>query len=241
MLLQGIKKECRNGLYLSPLVRMSHDRLGLLLLWLIVAVYSDSGEVYKDENNILVLDDSNFEEVLGLHPLLLVKFYAPWCGHCKKLAVEFNAAANLLNEGTQNPLLAKVDATVELKLSDRYGIEGYPRLKLFQYGRVSDYTGKRTSKEIATYMKDTKRKSSCRSLDYKKPIESLTSHINATGSDEDVNVFGFFDDPSCKSLECIAFQKVAPAHREIPCGIMQLAKDSIPSLRLSCAHLRVHG
>ncbi len=43
---------------------------------------------------MIVLDSSNFEEqVFGSKDIWLVEFYAPWCGHCKKLEPEWNEAA----------------------------------------------------------------------------------------------------------------------------------------------------
>lgn len=44
---------------------------------------------YKDEEGILILTDDNFDKAFNTFNYLFVKFYAPWCGHCKQLAPEF--------------------------------------------------------------------------------------------------------------------------------------------------------
>lgn len=66
------------------------------------------------------------------------------CGHCKKLEPEYaDAAKKLKEEGIH---LAKVDATVEEDLGKRFGISGYPTLKLFRKGQmIEDYRGARTA------------------------------------------------------------------------------------------------
>lgn len=98
-----------------------------------------------------VLTDSNFDGYIAENDLVLVEFYAPWCGHCKKLDPEYNAASKTL-DGTEAKL-AKVDATVEKALGSRFKIEGFPTIKIFRSGVPSPYEGGRTAKDIVGYMK----------------------------------------------------------------------------------------
>ncbi len=84
------------------------------------------------DKDVVVLDGSNFDElVLGSRDIWLVEFYAPWCGHCKKLEPEWNEAASKLRGQVK---MGKVDATVETALASRFGVRGYPTIKVFDYG-----------------------------------------------------------------------------------------------------------
>jgi protein disulfide-isomerase A1 len=68
--------------------------------------------------------------------------FAPWCGHCKALAPEYEEAATTLKE--KNIPLAKVDCTEEADLCSKYGVEGYPTLKVFRGpDAISSYSGAR--------------------------------------------------------------------------------------------------
>jgi protein disulfide-isomerase A1 len=142
-------------------------------------------EIQEDEG-VLVLTDENFDDAVAQHDLLLVEFYAPWCGHCKKLAPEWAKAAQTL-KAQPNPLpLAKVDATEAKQLAERFEIRGFPTIKLFRGGVASDYTGGRTEQDIVTWL-NKKTGPAVRTVNSEADIAALEQT-------NPVFVLGFFSD-----------------------------------------------
>lgn len=105
-----------------------------------------------EEDDVWVLDESNFQEALSTQNELLVEFYAPWCGHCKKLAPEYAQAAKTLKARNPPVRIAKVDATVSPQLASAHGVNGYPTLKYFINQKSEDYTGGRTADTIVSWI-----------------------------------------------------------------------------------------
>eukprot|EP00930_Biecheleria_cincta_P062590 TRINITY_DN48043_c0_g1_i1.p1 TRINITY_DN48043_c0_g1~~TRINITY_DN48043_c0_g1_i1.p1 ORF type:complete len:518 (+),score=91.41 TRINITY_DN48043_c0_g1_i1:100-1653(+) len=92
-----------------------------------------------DTTSVISLRSVEFEAHLQKYTHTLVKFYAPWCGHCQKLAPDYAAAASVLK--LQGISLAKVDATEETSIAAKYGVENYPTLLWFERGEKMDYSG----------------------------------------------------------------------------------------------------
>lgn len=114
---------------------------------------TDGRRVFRDEDDVLVLTDANMGSALNQFDFLLVEFYAPWCGHCKKLAPEFAAAATELSETDKDVKLGKVDCTLSKKLYQKYKIEGFPTLYFFKYGKQIKYTGGNKKDSIVQWVR----------------------------------------------------------------------------------------
>jgi len=176
--------------------------------------------VYCAEEDVLVLTDSNFDEIINSEPFVLVEFYAPWCGHCKKLAPNYAEAAGILKKSNPEVKLAKVDCTVETKVASRFGVTGYPTLKVFRNGNPSEYKGTRETPGIVSYMKNNAGPSA-------KPLTSIEDAKKFISYAGDISVVGSF--PS-KSTEQDLFLKAADALRsEFRFGIItdQSVMDSL--------------
>lgn len=79
-------------------------------------------------------------------------FGAPWCGHCKKLAPQFNEAAKLVKEQQLPVSFAKVDCTTEPSTCKRFSVKGYPTLYYISRGRMVQYSGARDAQSIVAWV-----------------------------------------------------------------------------------------
>jgi len=122
--------------------------VALLSLATMVFGEGTEGEVPSD---VKQLTKDTFDAFVAEHPLLLAEFYAPWCGHCKALAPEYEDAATKLKE--KNIPLAKIDCTEEADLCQKFEVQGYPTVKVFRgLENHKAYSGPRKSDAIVSYM-----------------------------------------------------------------------------------------
>ncbi|TCD69677.1 protein disulfide-isomerase precursor [Steccherinum ochraceum] len=105
---------------------------------------------FVSASDVLDLTNASFESTVNPEPLVLVEFFAPWCGHCKALAPHYEEAATALKE--KNIKLAKVNCVDEADFCQANGIQGYPTLRVYRNGEYSEYTGPRKADGIISYM-----------------------------------------------------------------------------------------
>ena len=112
---------------------------------------------YEGKSSVILLDNTNFEkEVLQTKDIWLIEFFAPWCGHCKNLAPEYEKAARALKGIFK---VGAVDADKEKELAGKYGIQGFPTIKFFGITKtnIQDYQGQRNAQSIINFMFDKAR------------------------------------------------------------------------------------
>jgi len=110
---------------------------------------------FTSGEDVLELSDHDFDGVLEEVDTALVMFYAPWCGHCKRLKPEFAKAATTLKANDPPVTLAQVDCTEAGKdTCGRFSVSGYPTVKIFRNGELSqDYNGPREAGGIIKHMR----------------------------------------------------------------------------------------
>lgn len=111
-------------------------------LFLSLAALAFAGDVVQ-------LTPDNFKDEVGNKDieLTLVKFYAPWCGHCKAMAADYEKAATELKDSHPKIKLAEFDADAHRDFATKFNVEGFPTLKVFRHGDLKnpdDYNGPRT-------------------------------------------------------------------------------------------------
>ena len=76
----------------------------------------------------VVLTKDNFDQVVNGNDMVLVDFWAPWCGPCKGFAPVFEAAS----EKHTGIVFAKVNTDEEQELGASFNIRSIPTLMLFR-------------------------------------------------------------------------------------------------------------
>uniref|UniRef100_T2MHU7 Protein disulfide-isomerase n=1 Tax=Hydra vulgaris TaxID=6087 RepID=T2MHU7_HYDVU len=121
-------------------------------IFILFAFVSVIATELTEEKDVIVLTTDNWSEAVREDNNILVEFYAPWCGHCQTLEPEYAKAAKKLKDLKSTITLGKVDATVETKLAEKYGVKGFPTLKFFKSGKEQEYNGGRTEAEIISWL-----------------------------------------------------------------------------------------
>lgn len=90
-------------------------------------------ELLKNIKDPLNLDDSNFSQTISKFPLLLVDFWAPWCGPCRMMSPLIDQIGR---EYMGKLVMGKVNVDENPTISRQFGISSIPTLILFKRGQA---------------------------------------------------------------------------------------------------------
>ena len=81
--------------------------------------------------SVIVLNKDNFkEEILDYKELVLVDFYADWCGPCKMMSPILDELSE-----EENIKVCKIDTDEEIELAKEYGVMTIPCIIAFKEGK----------------------------------------------------------------------------------------------------------
>eukprot|EP01063_Lacrimia_lanifica_P017633 TRINITY_DN2467_c0_g1_i1.p2 TRINITY_DN2467_c0_g1~~TRINITY_DN2467_c0_g1_i1.p2 ORF type:complete len:417 (+),score=203.14 TRINITY_DN2467_c0_g1_i1:51-1301(+) len=106
--------------------------------------------LYGKSSEVQTLDDAGLRKALAGPSIVLLEFFAPWCGHCRNLVPEMEKAAKAL-KGIVT--VAAVDADAHKSVGGQYQVQGFPTIMLFGDDRKTPvpYNGGRTAKEMVAF------------------------------------------------------------------------------------------
>ncbi|MDQ3884231.1 MAG: thioredoxin [Thermoproteota archaeon] len=83
----------------------------------------------------IVLTDSNFANEIKKYPLMVVDFWAPWCGPCRMVSPIIE---QLAREYSGRVAFGKVNVDENQRIAALFGVQSIPTLMIFKFDKVVD-------------------------------------------------------------------------------------------------------
>ncbi|KAF2075490.1 hypothetical protein CYY_003226 [Polysphondylium violaceum] len=143
--------------------------LSLLVVLLLVAV-----SLSEETQSTSVVQITADNEDIIKEGNWLVEFFAPWCGHCKRLAPTYEELGKYYNEELKGEAvkIAQVNCVDHQAVCSKHDIRGYPTIKYMSNGNAKDYRGARDKASFVSYI-DSMSKSPIINIESQEQLKSL--------------------------------------------------------------------
>lgn len=171
---------------------MLRSRGGVLCLALAVLAVVIAPVAAQDPSvsipGVIDVTPDNVKQVLNGMKITMAEFYAPWCGHCKRLVPEYTKLAEMIQEDAMMSnfvQIVKADCDKHRSIGETFGVTGFPTLKILSRGigideadTAFDYSGARDAesmfKQLKSYVDQDKKIGRHDDLD-KQVVEFMAS------------------------------------------------------------------
>ncbi|KAF8450040.1 protein disulfide-isomerase A4 precursor [Kalaharituber pfeilii] len=166
-------------------------------------------------SKVLDLHPGNFDKVvLESGKPSLVEFFAPWCGHCKKLAPVYDELAEFFAAHSDKVTIAKVDADNHKSLGKRFGVTGFPTIKWFdgKSDKPVDYSSGRDIDSLTQFVAEKAGIKIKAKKDVPSNVVTLSdANFDSVALNTEKNVLVKFYAPWCGHCKALAptWEKVA--------------------------------
>jgi len=203
----------------------------LLIIFVVVL-----GLAVTNASNVVDLTADNFDKVVDGSKGVFVEFFAPWCGHCKKLAPDYEIVADAFAK-SKDVVIAKVDCDAHKSLGERFGVSGFPTLKFFNKGSKTDperYEGARGPEDIINWI-NTRAGTNARIKAAPTAVTVLTdSNFDKIVLDEKKDVLVEFYAPWCGHCK-----NLAPTYEKL--GEVFASEENVVIAKMDADHYKEAG
>jgi len=128
--------------------RLSEEKLTADLSEKVPLDISEKNNKINPEGKIVHLTNETFQDAIDKSTWFIM-FHAPWCGHCRKFGPTWEEFAGKMKNKMN---IGKVDCTVYQDICNKYGVTGYPTLKIIDQHEVNDFKGIRRMEDLEKFV-----------------------------------------------------------------------------------------
>lgn len=136
--------------------------LPIVALVLFAAQAFGSDDPTEGLQGVVDLTPDNYDSVINGGKHAIVEFYAPWCGHCKRMTPEFKKLGAMVESDPKlkgRVIIAKANADEHRSIGEKFSVKGFPTIKYLPRGKAptaenaEDYNGPRTAEAFMEFIK----------------------------------------------------------------------------------------
>ncbi|GIL63482.1 hypothetical protein Vafri_17537 [Volvox africanus] len=127
-----------------------------------LAIVQASDDPTLSLTGVVDLTPDTFDKFVNGAKHAIVEFYAPWCGHCKRMVPELKKLGELVTADPKlknQVVVGKVNADNHRSLGEKFEVRGFPTIKYFARGKpvnkdtAEDYQQARTATAFVDFLK----------------------------------------------------------------------------------------